>query len=367
MPSIDLGYEAYIVRAMSADASDLSWLASVLECGFDPVEGGTPHSEVTLTIDAVAHDALLAGGRSETAAEVETFAQDTGGYLCQPWSAGADALVIRDPQLPGFYRLSPARRAVEILARTHTLACRHALMRVVRELAMDRIVATGGVLVHGAAFHTDGGAVVVSGLKRRGKTSLLLALLQHTGVAYISNDRCVLRVDGAAASVRGLPTLVSITRSGLDAAPRFRQRLFALRPDLAARDAASVGFGPDLFARVLDSPRAAAGPLAACLFPRVTANPERLVLHRLSIAEALAQLREGLFRATRATLLADVFSSATARGRSPWELGEATAHWLAANCPCFLVELGGGAPPTAEECRALLAHVAAGGSAAGRP
>jgi len=359
VPALDLRFETYVVRARSQDPDDLAWLAAVLECGFEPVEGLPPDAEVRLTIDAVAHDALLAGGRTERGPDVEGFAQDAGDYRCEPWRATADGPIVRDPELPGFYRLSGSGRDVEILARAHTHACRIALMRVVRELTMDRVVATGGVLIHGAAALSDGGALVVSGLKRRGKTTLLMALLEHTSLAYMSNDRCVLRVGEAPATLRGLPTLVSITRSGLDACPSFRERLFTARPKLAASDAPSVGMGPHEFVSLLGAPQAASGPVAAFLFPRVTSHPERLALHRLPPAEALALFREGLFRAQRATVLGDVFTGGTAGGRTPWGVGEAAGRWVSSNLPCFRVELGGGGPPTAEQCRSLLARVLA--------
>lgn len=359
MPSINLKFDDFIVRVAAQDADDLSWLAAVLECGFEPVAPTSPSAEVRLTVDAAAYDTLLGRGRTETGPDLEGFAQDSGRYLVEQWSADAESLTVRDPELPGFYRLARSRCAVEILARGHPHACRIALLRVVRELTMDHVVATGGVLIHGAAARSDGGVIVVSGPKRRGKTTLLLSLLEHTDVAYVSNDRCVLGVGDATATLRGLPTLVSITRSGLDAFPGFRQRLFAARPDLAASVAPSVGFGPQQLVRLLPAPRASSGPVAAFLFPRVTSNPERLLLQRLSPAEALAQFREGLFRAGRASVLGDVFASATTLGRSPWEAGEAAGRWISANLPCFLAELGGGGPPTAGECRSLLARIAA--------
>lgn len=357
MPSVDLKFEAYVVRATSSEPQDLAWLAAMLECGFEPADGAAPHAEVTLTIDAAAHDALLEGGRTETGPPVEAFAQDADRYVCEPWRADGGESVLRDPRLRGFYRLTDGGRAVEILVRAHTGACRHALMRVVRELTMDHVVATGAVLVHGAAVATERGAIVISGPKRHGKTTLLMSLLEHSGVAYMSNDRCVLRAGDAAATVRGLPTFISITRRGLDACPDVRARLFALRPDLAKADAASVGFTPDLFVELFSVPRTASASLAAFLFPRVTANAERLVLHRLSPADALAQFRAGLFRAVQPTVLGDVFASASTRGRTPWETAETAGRWVSAHLPCFAVELGGDRPPTAEDCAALLDRV----------
>jgi hypothetical protein len=172
----------------------------------------------------------------------------------------------------------------------------------------------------------------------------------------------VLRVGDAGATVRGLPTLVSITRHCLDAFPGVRDRLFAVRPDLVTRDTPKLGCGPHQFARLWSAPRASHGPAAAFLFPRVTTHRERLVLHRLSAADARACFHDGLFRTGHKTLLGDVFAFETPHGRTPAEAGAAAGGWIAANLPCFRIDLGGGAPPTAAECRELLVQVAAAAS-----
>jgi energy-coupling factor transporter ATP-binding protein EcfA2 len=242
-------------------------------------------------------------------------------------------------------------------------------MRVVRELAMARTVSTGGLLVHAAAVRTAGGGVVVlCGPKGSGKTTLVMSLLVHApGAAYVANDRCVVRANGSgtAATVRGLPTLVSIRSDTLERFPVVRARLDGVRPEAASRPRATVT--PPEFLELVGRPaRAPGGPLLALVFPRVGAGPNRLALRRLGPAEAEARLREGLFRAGRTSPLGDVFvppgaEPAAVAGRVREEADRAVRR-LAADVPCFECLLGGGAPPGAAECRALLANV---GAAAG--
>ena len=345
------------MRATSPEPEDLAWVASVLEGGFEPVESGSFDAEVSLTADAAAHDALLERRRTGNCPTVEGFARDAHPSMLERWSVDAATSMLRDPSLPGFYLVRRSPRAVEIVMHEPSYGGRMALMQVVRELAMDHVVATGGVLVHGAAARFGGGVIVVSGPKACGKTTLLLSLLEHARLSYVSNDRCVLRLATGGAILRGLPTIVSITCTSLAAFPGFRRRLFAVRPDLAARDTPSVGFGPHQFARLFSSPRSSHGRVAAFLFPQVTANSSRLMLRRLSEAEALERFREGLFRAARRSVLGDVFRFETTANLSPWQMGETAGRWVAANLPCYLVELGGDGPPTSEECQALLAEI----------
>ena len=63
-----------------------------------------------------------------------------------------------------------------------------------------------------------------------------------------------------------------------------------------------------------------------------------------SLPDVPQDLREGALRLK------------TAWTRTPDDL-VAACDWVAANLPCFLVELGGDGPPTAEECQTLLAEI----------
>ena len=364
--TIDLRYGDDVISVAAPAADDLTWLAEALACGFATVDAppAAPAASVRLTVDAAAHDALLARGRRAAGEVVEGFAQDADRYVLEPWQDEAGDACLRDPRLPAFYRIDRRRRRVELLARAAGRGWRMAPLRVVRELAMDRIVAGGGVLVHGAAVASAAGVIAISAPKQHGKTTLLLSLLEHTGVAYVSNDRCVLRAGADGATLRGLPTIVSITRDGLARFPALRERIFAARPALAAGEA-NVGLAPQEFTALLTSPRAASGPAAAFLFPSVTTNPQRLTLRRLDAAEALQRFRAGLFRSAQDTLLGEVFRWDSPPGLTPWQAGEAAGRWLVAHRACFAVELGGDGAPTAAECRDLLESVSAAGPVPG--
>jgi len=357
--SSTLRFEDFDVAVTSSERGDLGWLAAFLACGFEPVSGGACDRRVALTVDAAAYDRLLAKGRHGSGARVEGFARDAEPSLLERWPSNGTESVFHDARRPIFYVISEDAARVEIVARERTPKCRTTLMRVVRELAMDRVVATGGILVHGSVIRVDGGVVVMCGPKRSGKTTLLMSLLETPGTRYVANDRCVLRPTAAGVSVRGLPTLVSIRCDTLHCFPAARRRLAGIRPDLAdvgLTERASFSLSPPEFCELMgDCPRESGGPLLALIFPRITDDPAPLTLRRLAAPEALARFRQGLFRAAHASPLGEAFVSRAAGAAS----SALEAHrWIAESVPGFDCRLGGGAAPGTEACRALLERVA---------
>lgn len=353
-----LRFEDCALTVGSTDEADLRWLSAFLAGSFEEVPASAGDRHVELVVDPAAYDRRLRLGTPGGGALAEGFAKDSEPALLERWPSSRPGHLFRDTRGPLFYEVSDDARRVEILARERTRKARTALMRVVRELAMDRVVATGGLLVHGAAVATAEGTVVLSGPRRSGKTTLLIALLQAPGTRYVSNDRCVVRVGKGGASVRGLPTLVSIRGDTLGYFPEIRRRLAVARPDLAQRDPrASFSLDPPEFCELVGgSPREPGGPLRALCFPQVTDAPERLALRRLEASDALERLRRGLFRAAYASPLGEAFVSPGHRPRVP---PADVQRWLAEHVPCFECRLGGGAPPGPGECVDLLAAVTA--------
>jgi hypothetical protein len=195
--------------------------------------------------------------------------------------------------------------------------------------------------------------IAIGGPKGSGKTTLLLSLAAHADVAYVGNDRCVLRVDGCA-SVRGLATIVSIRRDGLRAFPGLTERIRAELPERFVDGKPNVSLHPPELLRLCGLRGAAGGPLAAVLLPTVTDGADALRLRRLSSRAALPRLRASLFRAGHARALGEVFASEASYGRAVPEAAENSLRWLAGHLPCFAVELGGGRPPAAADCLRLL-------------
>ena len=358
MESSTLRFEDCSLTVTSSERADLGWLSSFLACGFEEVPDAACDRRVQLSVDAAAYDRLLAKGRAGSGAPVEGFAGDSTPALLEPWPSNGSASTFHDPRHSIFYLVSEDAARVEILARERTSHCRTTLMRVVRELTMDRVVSTGGILVHGSAIGLERGVVVISGPKRSGKTTLLMAVLGIPGTSYVANDRCVVRPGKAAVSVRGLPTLVSIRCDILEHFPAARERLGSIRPDLAGMkrgERSSFSLSPPEFCELMgDCPRESGGRLLALIFPRITDAPAPLTLRRLDAAEALERLRTGLFRAGYASPLGQAFVSRA--GGSASSRCEDQRR-IAETIPSFDCRIRTGEIPGKDACRGLLEGV----------
>ncbi len=374
-----LGYGRLEVVADAPDAADIEWIESFLGCGFEAghrVAGRDPEAvAVTLHIDPETYERLQREPPPSGTQPVEAFAGDGKRFLFEPQAPQGGMTVHRWVDKPVFVLISPDGRRVVVLVRERLRRGRVAWMRVVRELAMGHAIATGGALVHGAALRTPAGVIVISGPRRSGKTTLLLSLLGQPDVEYLANDRCFLHLadageTAAGATIRGMPTIVSLRPGTLALFGDLAERVTALR---RARDLPSDGdtpgpkFGvdPHELCRLMGVGSSGQGTLRAFLFPRVVADAAEPRLVRLAPQDAAAHLRAGLFRAGHERLPAEVFVPDALRGdpAGGWAGAERVIPVVARECLCFSLELTDGTRPDDDACRQLLEELSAPGGA----
>jgi hypothetical protein len=351
-------FENWTIDVTTPDPADLRWLAGFLDPSFEEVPGAPADCWVELVIDRTAYRRLARLGRPGHGPLVEGFANDAKPAWLERWARAASATIFHQDRHGLFYVVADDAAHVMIFAAERTPRCRVTMMRVVRELAMNRVVATGDLLVHGAAIAVSGGVVVICGPKGSGKTTLLMSMLRTGAADYVANDRCVLRPDGTGLRVRGLPTLVSIRRDTLAWFPSARSDLERLRPDLFDPDPAPgprYSVSPPEFCHLFgDCRRVGGGPLRALLFPRITDDPRPLSVGRLEPPAAAERVRAGLFRAGQASPLGQAFVGA---GNGSAVSMPIDPEWIAECVPSFACELGSGRAPGDEDTRALLRRV----------
>jgi hypothetical protein len=177
--------------------------------------------------------------------------------------------------------------------------------RLVRCLLRRHAMADGDCFLHSglAISRTSGRGIAVAGIKRAGKTSLMLALLLSGSYAYSSNDDLTISFAASEATARGWPRAVAIRRDTLRS---LAKQGLALRATLrASRHPAQLKAGnpvdhrailfPDELARATASEVLGEAPLSAVILPgfdsSVTAPRIELVDdHRSAVALLLDQV-----------------------------------------------------------------------------
>ena len=267
------------------DAQATQWVEEFLQPWFEVVEGDAPFT-IRLVHDDDAFDALKA---DVWAAPVPCFRLDSKvlSFRSRQTAAG---LVLEDADRGCFLVVDGP--CVDVVARRGAQRCRLTVARIARE----RI--EGGVALHAAAVEIGGKGIALAGVRRSGKTSLLLHMLT-TGGRYIANDRVLVTGDD---EVVGVPTVVNLRSETLAMFPRVAAGLppstRLARSTLAELDAGLVpeDRGDDLhlspvqLLRQLDVGAIRSAPLAAVVLPEVAldvdgvecsvADPDRILTAR---------------------------------------------------------------------------------------
>ena len=233
--------------------------------------------------------------------------------------------------------LTDARPGVTVVTRAGGRLFRGAVMRIVRELAMARAWTRTSAVLHASAFAGLQGAVVMTGPKRSGKTSLLLHCLHASGTAFLANDRIVLFDEGQRFTAQGMPSLVSLRHSTIGLFPRLAETLSARRyrahltpgemeaMPAATRSDMDGAISPSQLCHAIDVPMAEAASLAAVLLPRVDLSSRGLRIE--AVAPDLVQDRfdDVIFAASAGGRTSEVFRTRdadtlvdTARARDLW-------------------------------------------------
>ncbi len=363
-------YEKLSIGVRSDEDADLEWLEEFLAPQFGREEKTDTDWELTLAHDGGVRERLAALGPADE--DVVCFALDTRDIHLPRWNSSAHVDLVFDEKFDTLYRVNARDRLVTLVAGGDRGGGRIALMRVVRELAMNRVQSDGGVIVHGAAFAIGGRGVIVAGPKGAGKTTLLMYVLQSTEAAYVSNDRLLLSLDPPTWRIRGIPTIVTVRRPTLDFFPpiqeRMRDRGFALRLTLREARQRRVplpgtqlkvpSIGPGQLCALLEAKSTAGAPATAVLFPRLSDRTGPLRLTEISRKRAAERLFDSLFGVRKLRSTSPVFSDAPDQPTFDRVRLEAACATLASVLPCYECELGPEAYADPRSAPVLLDHLA---------
>lgn len=318
--------------AVDAAAADREWLASFLTPGLNVVRRP---SEVTARVHLAATAAESAQVR--TGSERVAFVLDRKPVRL-PEAAASNALVYVDAELQVSYAVRAHGRDVTVHHGLREDLTRMAVMRVVREYAHNTLLDDGGLVIHAAAFAGPRGAVLLTGPKGVGKTTLLARMLSRAGVSYLANDRVGIMPD--AWKALAISTIVAVRSGTRRLLPELGKRLrglgrFTALPQSGGDPPDRMGdpwyFSPRQFAESLSCELVGHARLAAVVALRPEAPPG--ALRQASPAEAVDLLGDALLGAQAGVFVSEIFRTAPA--------GPGIAERLRGGCrlarevPCF--------------------------------
>jgi hypothetical protein len=368
--------------AIAMDSDDptlLPWLDEFLTPAFELREARGGEFAVAVTRQRSAYEDADRARPGIPGNEVACFARDHDVTHRLGWKLADASTLVEDPRRGLLWRLAPTK--LEVLVHRAPERARAEAMRVVRELATSALLArTESVFLHAAAIEVDGRALLITGGKEAGKTTLLCYLAAAAGTAILTNDRVLVRREGDAFGVRGVPTIVSVRGESrrlipcsFSGVPNHDRPVFLTVAESAAERAR---LGPaDSDDRLRLSPAQLARELGVSLAPRAhlgavavlepssreaiaRTEGDALVVQRLdegAAYESLLDSRFGVHSGKRElTLFERLF------GAQPPRAAEGALRALAGSVPCFRVALSPRAFSTPDAARALLSRCLGG-------
>ena len=349
-------YRGLQIDAWSAEPSHIAWLTEFLEPWLPVGRGAPPHVTVALTVDADRYRALGSAYPRPGQSPVACFVLDTRTVSHPLWREPDGSSTILDQEFRVFYRVSPAARRVEIVTAWSDGSARIALMRVIRELAMDHARRAGVVVLHAAAVALGEVGLLIAGPKHAGKTTLLVHALEEEGARLVTNDRALVDLSGGG-EVRcaGLPSIVGLRPGTLAMFPALSERLRARRYSYVltldeGRTCAREGFperddgGADLTpAQLCDAlgvEAVAEVTAGALVFPRIAPGVRGIALEPLPPAAALARVTESLFGGGVTLREPSVFGALLDGPAAPADALAERARQLVTRVACFDCRLG---------------------------
>jgi hypothetical protein len=308
--AIELEFDGLRLRAESGFPEDLQWLREFLCPQFRSVDDGTPAACVVRLLRDPDRFAVLDGQR-EAARErmIDCFALDQQVIRLPQWEGADGTWFVYDAKFHAIYVIDRASARVEIVAATRRRSPRVPAMRVLREFAMNHVLAQGHLVIHGSAFAIGTEGTVIAGPTRSGKTTLLMHLLSLGEATYVANDRVLVREGRNGFSLRGMPAITTLRSTTLDMYPALREELvrrpwshrLTMAESVAAGqpirmwEDARYGLTPAQFCTLLGVEARGDARFARLLLPRQTHRPGGITLRRLAPDESLPRLEEAIF------------------------------------------------------------------------
>ncbi|MGK7943571.1 MAG: hypothetical protein AB4058_03800 [Microcystaceae cyanobacterium] len=298
-------YNEIIVQVSLADPVTHIWLEEFLCPQFQLVDTGFYDCQVTLIEDSETYERMLKQGAYPDSQQFLCFAMDSQDVYLPRWQSLEHDLVIFEEKLKTFYLINQENKNICLVTPNNHRQARLALMRVIRELAMNQCLPTNGLFLHGSAFTINGKGIIMVGAKGAGKTTLLIHALRHKLSQYLSNDRVWVSVTNEKVIFRGMPTIAAILPSTFEYFPNLKQRLLSSFCDShftkneaqkrnivpKIRKNGKYSLSPSQFCDLLQVNSVPEAQGKSIIFPKVTNAKGKFEFSKLSPVTASQQLR----------------------------------------------------------------------------
>ncbi len=353
-PKEILHYDGLSTRISCSEPTDLEWLTEFLCPQFSVLKNGTAPCHVELAADSREWNALHRLGPDPRRGRRECFFLDTRIVRLPVWASASRDTILFDEDF-GAFCIVDGLRTVRLLKPDGKRMARLALMRVVREFAVNHAIHRQRVIVHGAACVRGDRGILIAGQKGWGKTSMLLRSLQDEGAHYVSNDRVAVSVNGDTLAVCGVPTIINLRVSTLKMFPDLYHRLQSspYNPVLSLDEADGAPLGraqawrdgvftlsPAQLCTLMGVGQRPKARLTAVLFPHVTNAAGTVRLERVPRTVAIRWLMESLYRSGYVRQTGSLFS-VTGKGQTRTVgLSRRLASDVVRRVPCYVCHLG---------------------------
>ena len=349
--SVNLEYSNRKFRVTSRDNDVLVWLVEFLCPQFHIAESEKFDVEIHYELNDHEFDQLM-GKQPKKRELLAAFILDTRVEYCINWSKRQDCRVLFDYRNGIFFIINSKQPKVQVLVHSSkSTDPRTALMRVVREILIHNLDSADSSLVHSAAFLYKKSGIMIAGPKNAGKTSLLIHCLKANGSYYISNDRVfVCRLEDKF-HLKGMPTVITISRETVNLFRYLREAIksehyhhaYSTREILAGKfkprdnNRSVYTLNQRQFCAATGTQAASGGLLSAILFPIISKHSDDFSVTRIGFELAREHLNESELARDSAQVSSEFNILANPnRSGSYYRLASSIARTV----PCFELKIG---------------------------
>jgi len=303
--------------------ADVRWLDEFLLPHYDRVPPAPGAIEVGLVADPERFAQLAAAFTRERL--LPSFVFDSTVKELPACAAGDGGLLLFEESFPAFYEVSADRRRVSIVGTRFAPKLRMAVVRVMREFAMNETQRGGEFFLHASCFVAGDRPIIVTGPKMAGKTTLLTFACLRGGGRFLANDRVRVGAEEEGFPIRSIPVIVTVRNGTLDFFPRLRERILAegmhftlatgerigdLDPRPVLGEDGTYELSPSQACALLGTGQAAEARKPVVILPVFTGKAGSFAIARLAPEEAAIPLQESLFGARHWATATPVFNLA---------------------------------------------------------